>query len=160
MSWFSLAISLSVVTAYARHSIATNPPFYIVDQDSWLIICVISATKIFAPFCPFLRYFPYRKKCSKMTEILLRYWQISQKKDKKPKIFVALMNDIATLRVAIYWQYTWILILIDICVHISPEISLILRKLHIGIKSWVVLNTICEFIIAMGFFWKLWFLCT
>ena len=58
----------------------------------------ISATKIFAPFCPFLRYFPYRKKCSKMTEILLRYWQISQKKDKKPKIFVALMNDIATRR--------------------------------------------------------------
>ena len=61
-------------------------------------ISVISATKIFAPFCPFLRYFPYRKKCSKMTEILLRYWQISQKKDKKPKIFVALMNDIATRR--------------------------------------------------------------
>ena len=59
---------------------------------------VISATKIFAPFCPFLRYFPYRKKCSKKSEILLRYWQISQKKDKKPKIFVALMSDIATRR--------------------------------------------------------------
>lgn len=48
-----------------------------------------------------------------------------------------------------------------ILVNISPEISLILRKLHIGIKSWVVLNTICEFLIAMGvFFRKLWFLCT
>lgn len=36
--------------------------------------------------------------------------------------------------------------------NISPAISLILRKLHIGIKSWLVLNTICEFLIAMGFF--------
>ena len=68
------------------------------ENTSRETISVNSASKIFALFCPFLRYFPYRKKCSKKSEILLRYWQISQKKDKKPKIFVALMNDIATRR--------------------------------------------------------------
>ena len=50
----------------------------------------------------------YHKKCSKNFIFLtnfLRYWQISQPKSKKIKILVALMNDIATNFVAIYWQY-------------------------------------------------------
>ena len=75
---FSLA---NIQTDEARPPAADEGNFY------------ISATKIFAPFCPFLRYFPYRKKCSKKSEILLRYWQISQKRTKKLKIFVALLYE-------------------------------------------------------------------
>ena len=36
------------------------------------------------------------KMATKKSEILLRYWQISQKRTKKLKIFAALLNDIAT----------------------------------------------------------------
>ena len=44
-------------------------------------------------------------------------------------------------------------------VNISPKISLILRKWHTVIKSWVVLDTIWQFLLSqLGFCRKLWFL--
>ena len=68
-------------------------------MSRFILVFFNSATKIFAPFCPFFAIFSISQKMfEKVRNFVAILTNIAKKDKKKLKIFVALLSDIATRR--------------------------------------------------------------